>query len=125
MTGPEAAFTNQEIAFTITVTNLGMMTAADAIVMVQIPSKGSFLSSSPAGVLSDNLLTVQLGNLDARVQSVVSISWQTPDSETTLTTIAPASADNASDSYFRSSASPSGHRHHLDGQSVFCGHGST
>jgi uncharacterized repeat protein (TIGR01451 family) len=94
-TGPGAAFTNQEIEFTIRVQNVGTATAVNVALDDLLPSEGSFVSSDPVGTLNGNVLTVSLNNLAVGNEVDVKVRWRTPQAEGTLVNRASVKADNA------------------------------
>jgi uncharacterized repeat protein (TIGR01451 family) len=95
-TGPPAVFAGQQFDFTITVTNAGASDAATNVVLVDdVPVEGAFVSSNPTGSLVGGQLTIDLGSIPQGGAVVVTVTWQAPESETTLINHAESSADNA------------------------------
>jgi uncharacterized repeat protein (TIGR01451 family) len=94
-TGPPAAFTSQEFEFTVEVSNTGPNTATNVVLVDDLPTEGTFVSSDPAGSLNGDTLTVDLGDILASNSVIVTVTWQAPGNDTTLVNNAEASADNA------------------------------
>jgi len=95
LSGPGAAFANQEIEFTITVRNVADVDALNSVLEVELPSEGSYVESNPEGNVSGNTLSFSLGDLAANAVTEVTFKWLAPDNEVLLTSLATASADNA------------------------------
>lgn len=98
ITSPGSSFTNQEFDFLIKVAAIGVGGAKYVVLTVGLPDEGSLVSSDPTGILFDNnTLTIDLGYLDEvdiTIDDIV-ITWQSPNTETTLYAIATVTADNA------------------------------
>ncbi len=93
--GPPAVFSDQQFEFSIEVTNTGTEPASNVIVTDTLPVEGSFVSSTPGGTLASGVLTIPLGTIAPGDTSVISVLWQAPPVETTLSNTAAAVADNA------------------------------
>lgn len=79
--GPGAAFTDQDIFFEITVSNVGSKTATNVIVS----DRTTFLSSIPSGVVSDDIFTSDAGDIAAGKKHYYIFSIPAPSSEGVLT----------------------------------------
>jgi uncharacterized repeat protein (TIGR01451 family) len=56
-TGPAGVTPGQSFDYTITVTNLGLVAAANVVVTDQLPTNLTFVSASPGGVFASNVVT--------------------------------------------------------------------
>lgn len=94
LVGPGSAFPGSEFDFTVTVGAVGA-TTVNTILTVDLPTEGTFVLSDPVGMLSGSTLTFELGDISVGESIDIDITWQAPDTEATLITMATASADNA------------------------------
>jgi uncharacterized repeat protein (TIGR01451 family) len=91
---PPGTFPNQEFAYSLTVTNTGTTTANEVVVDDTVPTEGAFVSSSPAGS-SGSVDAIDLGNMAAGESETVTLNWQAPATEATLTNSAVVKATDA------------------------------
>lgn len=97
MKGPGAAFVDQQIDFIITITNTGDETALNILFVDELPTEGSLVSSDPPGMENANpptTITIELGDLAPGDTVEVTVRWQTPNTETTITNRATVIAEN-------------------------------
>ncbi len=99
LVGPLGAFPNQQVPLTAKVTNTGDQVAKNVAATITLPATGSLASAVPSGAPAapapGSAYTIALGDLAPGASRTATVRWKAPATETTLSAVAHAIADNA------------------------------